>query len=345
MRIALVSTFVPLIKGGARNIVEWLESALVHEGHEVEVIYLPEIDDPETIFHQMAVFRWIDLSAADRVICFRPQSHLIQHDHKILWFIHHIRAFYDLWENAAYRGCPDDEKHREFRQALHAIDTLAIREAKQIFTNSKVVSERLNHFNGVKSEVLYPPVFKSEQFYCREYNDEIVCVCRIEHHKRQHLLISAMALTKTPVRLRLCGASSGLAYPEQLRNQIAALGVQHKVHFENEWITDAEKVEVLANCLAAAYLPEDEDSYGYPSIEASHAAKAILTTTDSGGVLELVVDGVNGFVTEPTPIQLADAMDRLFIDKKLAEKLGANARARLAEINISWSHVVKKLLS
>ncbi|MFT0171985.1 glycosyltransferase family 4 protein [Paraburkholderia mimosarum] len=345
MKIALVSTFVPFIRGGARNIVEWLEHALREKGHQVEIVYLPEVDSPDTLYQQMAAFRWIDLSSADRVICFRPQAHLIRHHHKILWFIHHIRAFYDLWDNDLYRGCPDDEKHRGFRKALHEADTAAILEAKHVFTNSRVVSERLKRYNNVSSEVLYPPVFKPERFFCRGYNDEIVYVCRVEHHKRQHLLISAMAQTKTHVRLRICGSSAGPYYPDELRRQIASLHVEHKVSFDDRWITEDEKAEILADCLAAAYLPEDEDSYGYPSVEASHASKAIITTTDSGGVVELVTDGLNGFVCEPDPQELANAMDRLFVDRHLARTMGQNAQNRLDEVKISWSHVIERLLA
>lgn len=345
MKIALVSTFVPFIYGGARNIVEWLQAMLEKEGHQVERIYLPQIDVPDLLFQQMAALRWVDVSSADRVICFRPQAHLIQHPHKILWFIHHIRSFYDLWDNPLYRGCPDDEKHRGLRAALHEADTAALREAKHIFTNSRVVTERLKHFNGVDSEILYPPVFESERYHCREYNDEIVCICRLEHHKRQHLLVDAMEFTKTPVRLRLCGSSSSDGYPNELKRRMAELGVEDRVTLDYRWITEEEKVEYFADCLATAYLPEDEDSYGYPSVEASHASKAIITVTDSGGVLELVQDGVNGFIAEPTAQSLAMAMDKLYLDRALAATMGANALKRLDEIHISWSHVLKRLLA
>lgn len=344
MKIALCSTFVPFINGGARNIVEWLQAMLEQEGHHVERIYLPEIDTPDLLFQQMAGFRWIDLSSADRVICFRPQAHLIPHPHKILWFIHHIRAFYDLWESP-YRGFPDDAKHRWIRDALHAADSAALHEAKHVFTNSKVVSARLKKFNNIESEVLYPPVFQPGRFRCRGYNDEIVYICRLEHHKRQHLLIEAMQHTKTPVRLRLCGASTGPDYPKDLQGLISTLALQERVILDHRWISEEEKVEYLADCLAAAYLPVDEDSYGYPSVEASHACKAILTTTDSGGVLELVQDGVNGFVAEPVPQALAEAMDKLYLDRKLAEAMGENACARLSELNVSWTHVLKRLLA
>jgi glycosyltransferase involved in cell wall biosynthesis len=344
MKIALVSSFVPFLYGGARNIVEWLQTMLEKEGHQVERIYLPEIDAPDLLFEQMIAFRWIDLSAADRVICFRPQAHLIRHPHKILWFIHHLRVFYDLWDSP-YRGCEDDLRHRGLRDALHQADTAALKEARHVFTNSQVVSDRLKHFNGIDSEVLYPPVFDADRFHTRGMSDEIVYVCRLEHHKRQHLLVEAMAHTTTPVRLRLCGSSSGTTYPDTLREQIVRLGLQERVLMENRWITEEEKVDYLADCLAAAYLPLDEDSYGYPSVEASHARKALLTTTDSGGVLELVRDGDNGFVAEPTPQALAQAMDKLYLDRGRTAAMGERALARLDELNISWSHVLKRLLA
>lgn len=344
MKIALCSSFIPFLPSGARNIVEWLQAMLEKEGHQVERVYLPEVDAPDLLFQQMAAFRWIDLSAADRVICFRPQSHLIRHPHKILWFIHHLRVFYDLWDTP-YRAYDDDLRHRGLRDALHRADTAALREARHVFTNSQVVSDRLRHFNGIDSEVLYPPVIGAERFHARGHNDEIVYVCRLEHHKRQHLLIEAMAHTRTPVRLRLCGASISNAYPDTLREQIAAAGLQGRVMLENRWISEQEKVDVLADCLAAAYLPLDEDSYGYPSIEASHASKALLTTSDSGGVLELVRDGDNGLVAAPTPQSLAAAMDRLYTDRQRTVAMGARALARLDELNISWSHVLKRLLA
>lgn len=344
MKIALCSSYVPFIQGGARNIVDWLHAMLLECGHQVECIYLPELDLPNRLFHQMAAFRWVDLTAAETVICFRPQSHLIPHPRKILWFIHHIRVFYDLWDTP-YRGFPDDPEHRGIRDALHEADTAALKEAKRIFTNSLVVSRRLKTFNNIDSEVLYPPVFKPERFHCRGYNDEIVYISRLEHHKRQHLLIEAMQHTRSPVRLRLSGVSSGPNYLKELHDRIADLNLWERVTLENRWVSEEEKVEQLSECLAAAYVPLDEDSYGYPSVEASHASKAVLTTTDSGGVLELVQDGLNGFVVEPDPRALAEAMDRIYLDRKLAGMLGQNAHARLGELKISWPHVLESLLA
>lgn len=344
MRIALCSSFLPLTNGGYRNIVEWLQPMLEEQGHQVEKVYLPEIDIPDVLFKQMMAFRWVNLDAADRIICFRPQAHLIPHRHKILWFIHHIRAFYDLWDSP-YRGFPDDLKHRGIRDALHHVDNAGLREAKAIFTNSRVVSNRLKTYNQIDSETLYPPVFQPERFHCSGFNDEIVCICRVEHHKRQHLLVEAMQHTRTPVRLRLSGTASGADYPRSLSRRASELNLCDRITLDNTWISEEEKVAQLAQCLAAAYIPLDEDSYGYPSVEASHASKPVLTTSDSGGVLELVQHGINGYITEPSPEALADAMDRLYLDRNKTTVMGRNALERLSDLQISWPHVLQRLLA
>lgn len=344
MKIALCSSFVPFINGGARNIVDWLQIILEEQGHQVEKIYLPQIDMPDLLFQQMMAYRWIDLEAADRLICFRPQSHLIPHHHKILWFIHHIRVFYDLW-NTSYRWFPDDLKHRGIRDTLYNVDNAGLREAKAIFTNSQVISDRLKTYNKIDSEVLYPPVFQPERFYCNKPNNELVYICRMEHHKRQHLLIEAMQYTKTPVQLRLSGVSGNADYFHNLSNRITELKLNERIFLDNRWISEEEKVEQLANCLAAAYIPLDEDSYGYPSIEASHAAKPILTTSDSGGVLELVQHGINGYIAEAEPRALAEAIDKLYLDRSKTMSMGKNAADRLVDLNISWEHVLRRLLA
>src|SRR5690606_5173094 len=107
-------------------------------------------------------------------------------------------------------------------------------------------------------------------------------------HKRQHLLIEAMAHVRSGVKLRICGSSSSAEHSAELRQFVARHGLSDKVTIDERWITEEEKVEFLAPALAVAYLPVDEDSYGYPSLEGAHSKKAVLTTTDSGGVLELV---------------------------------------------------------
>jgi glycosyltransferase involved in cell wall biosynthesis len=343
MRIALVSSAVPFINGGGRFIVEWAEAQLRAAGHNVERFYLPFADDPDLMLDQIAAYRLMDLTqSCERIITFRPPAHVIEHPDKICWFIHHIRTFYDLWDTP-YVGMPHTPKTRALRAALMEADTNGLASAKQLYTNSKVVADRVKRFNGLDAQVLYPPVWAPERFRCDGYGEEVVVICRVEPHKRQHLLIDAMEHARSAVRVRLCGVPANPAHGAAIEADIARRGLGQKVIFDNRWISEQEKVEMLAGALGVAYLPADEDSYGYPSIEGAHARKAVLTTTDSGGVLELVQHERNGFVEPPEPRAIAARLDQWFADRALARRMGEENCARLEELGITWPRVIEAL--
>jgi len=135
------------------------------------------------------------------------------------------------------------------------------------------------------------------------------------------------------------------AHLDAIRAAIMNQWLESKIIYEDRWISEEEKIERLAPALAVAYLPEDEDSYGYCSLEAAHARKPILTTEDSGGVLEFVKDRVNGLIVPPNPIALAEAMDRLFVDRANTARMGEANNRRLSELCINWDTVVESLTS
>ena len=344
MRIILASTFVPFVNGGARFIVEWLEEKLLDEGHQVERFYLPFLETPEDLLDQVSALRLIDVSdACDLLIAFRPPAYVLRHPNKVLWFIHHIRSYYDLWDGEY--GPAKTPINKAVRESLKSLDDVSLREARKVFTNSQVVADRLLAFNNVQAEPLYPPIRAPERFHCRSYGDELVAVCRMEPHKRQDVLIEALKHTRTPVKLRLCGKTSGEGFAGQLKAAAHDPKLKGRLVLDDRWISEDEKAELMAEALAAVYAPHDEDSYGYPSLEAAHAAKCVVTTTDSGGVLELIQDGRNGLVCAPDALSLARAFDRLYMDRALARRLGEANRDRLGELGIHWERVVSALTS
>jgi glycosyltransferase involved in cell wall biosynthesis len=72
------------------------------------------------------------------------------------------------------------------------------------------------------------------------------------------------------------------------------------------------------------------------------SGKAVITAGDSGGPLEFVRDGINGFVCDANPIALATAIDTLAADRTLAARLG-DAGLRVAR-TITWDGVIEQLL-
>ena len=99
---------------------------------------------------------------------------------------------------------------------------------------------------------------------------------------------------------------------------------------------------MYANSRAVLFIPRDED-YGYITLEAMAAGKAVITAADSGGPLEFVVNGNTGIIAAPSAQSIAEAIDQLAEDKNLAVRYGENGKKRLKDLNISWESVVKEL--
>ena len=121
------------------------------------------------------------------------------------------------------------------------------------------------------------------------------------------------------------------------------LNVDHRV----EWlghVTEEEKRRYYAHARGIIFPPLDED-YGYVTLEAMLASKPVITCDDSGGPLEFIRHEKTGLIAKPTPEGLASAMDKLWSDREHAKELGEAGRARYLALNISWSEVVKRLLS
>ena len=113
--------------------------------------------------------------------------------------------------------------------------------------------------------------------------------------------------------LRLIVAGDG-TQRENVERATHAAGVADRVTFLGS-VPDDTLIELYAGALAVVYPPYDED-FGYVTLEAFLARKPVVTCTDSGGPNEFVVDGVNGYVCEPSAPALADAIDRLAADRR-----------------------------
>ncbi|MEO8132012.1 MAG: glycosyltransferase family 4 protein [Bryobacteraceae bacterium] len=347
MKVVVATSISPFIDGGATQIASWLTQALREAGHEVDFFQLPFSPLYSEVLDQTLAFRLIDLSdRGERLIAIRTPSHLLRHPFKILWFIHHHRTAYDLW-GTRYQDFPNTPEGICYRDAIRRADAAAFGEARRIFCNSGVMAARIKKFNGVDAEVLYPPLLRPEVFRQDNCGDYILYVSRLTHHKRQWLAIQGMLHTKTQVRLIIAGQPDpdSRVYLRELETLAQSKELGGRVSIIPRWIPEQEKIDLLANCLASIYIPLDEDSYGYPSLEAHHAGKAVITATDSGGTLELIRDRENGFVVPPDPEAIGRAMDELYRDRNLARTMGERGRRRIGELGISNEKMLQKLLS
>lgn len=344
MKIAIVNNYVPFIYGGAEFLADSLKDKLIEYGHEVLLVKLPfNWEPPSTILEHMLSARLIRLEGIDRVIALKFPAYYVNHPNKILWLLHQFRQVYDLW-NTPYQGIPATLEGKRIKEIIIQTDNRYLNAVKKIYTNSGIVSGRLKKYNDIDSEVLYPPLMDADRFHCMEYGDYFFYPSRISHGKRQHLVVESMKYTKSDVRLIIAGNPDTKEDFEYLQAIIKKGNLQNRVTVLNKYISQEYKAELFANALGCTYTPYYEDSYGYVTLEAYHSRKPVITCSDSGGTDVVVKNGITGSVVPPEPEAIAEAMDELYYDKKLAKKMGTEGLNNINAMEITWDKVIKALI-
>jgi glycosyltransferase involved in cell wall biosynthesis len=345
MRVAVTTTQLPFMRGGAELHAESLVRELRNAGHESELVTMPFRFQPaEEVLRSMDAWSAEDLARldcgdVDAVICLKFPTYYLTHPKRIVWLLHQHRAVYDLWQTEFDGGVSQTPVGRALREEIVRRDTMALRTARALFTNSATVSRRLERFNGVASVPLYHPPAGWESFYGADALPYIFYPSRLQPLKRQELLIRAMARVRAPVCAIIAGEG---ALHSHLEHLIERLDLQARVRLVGR-ISDSEMRAWYAHALGVFFGPRDED-YGYVTLEAMLSSKPVITCTDSGGPLEFVVSGETGFLVDPTPEAIADAIERLHADHSRAADMGHAARRRYDAMMPSWDVVIRTLL-
>jgi glycosyltransferase involved in cell wall biosynthesis len=340
-RIVVCEAQVPFVHGGAEMHVRELVRELRERGFQAELVSVPFKWYPkEEILPHAAAWRLLDLSESngqpiDLVIASKFPTYFVRHPRKVTWLIHQYRAAYELC-GTDYSDFSHIESDVGLRDRLIRLDTEMLGECRRIFANARNTAQRLAKFNGLAAEALYHPPRLASRLRSGPHGDYLLSVGRIESVKRVDLLVRAMARVDTPLRLVVAGAGTQRTNVERLA---ASLGVLDRVTFLGTAADDL-LLDLYAGALAVVYPPFDED-FGYVTLEAFLARKPVITCTDSGGPTEFVVDGVNGFVCEPQPEALADAINQLARTRGRAAALGEAGRQVAARI--TWDGVIEKL--
>jgi glycosyltransferase involved in cell wall biosynthesis len=344
MRVAVVNTHVPFVRGGAEVLAGGLVAHLREHGHQVELVRLPfRWYPPHKVLEHMLAARLTRIEGVDRVIGLKFPAYFVPHDDKVMWVLHQHRQVYDLWGTES-QDPPDTIEGRSIRKAIVKADNRFLPEAQRLFAISQVSADRMFAFNGLRAQVLYPPLPSQGGYRAGEAGDYLFFPSRIAGNKRQALAAAAMRHVRSGIRLVIAGQPD---YPwalDALLEVTSAPDLEDRVEVRPGWLPEEDKLELLANCLGVLFPPLDED-YGYITLESFLASKPVITCADSGGPLEFVQDGTSGYVSEPQPEAIGEAIDRLAADRGRARAMGEAGHERVRELDITWEHVVAELTS
>lgn len=348
-RILVLGVKVPFTHGGQEVLVSSLVKKLRECGHEADTIELPYNPLPkENLLAQVALWRSLDLTTfagvkIDLVIGTKFPSYYARHPRKSVWLVHQLRSIYDLY-GGPYSDIGDDPRDEVVRTLLTRGDEQALKECTFRAAISENVARRLEVFNGLPAKVLYPPLAFGDRYRSERPEPYILAVGRICRIKRLDLIINALPHIEN-LSLKVVGVCDEPGTIEFLHNEIAKHNISSRVEFLGR-VDDEQLIALYARATAVYYAPYDED-YGYVTLEAMASGRPVVTATDSGGTLEFISNGKNGYVADPTPVAVATAFNTIVREQQF-EQLSRCARMSVEELGIleqSWEGVIQHLLS
>jgi glycosyltransferase involved in cell wall biosynthesis len=345
LKVSIVTNMAPFVWGGAEELAVNLHRELGLAGADVELMRIPFAWEPsDRLVDEVAFCKQLEIRNADLVIAMKfPAYHVRSHKKKI-WLIHQYRQAYDFYDNG-HTNIPNSASGDSVRKLIVDEDNALFRATGRVFTISEEVSQRLLRYNGVSSETMRAPLNDPFLFTGGEPCGYILAAGRVNAAKRQSLLVEAMRHLPPSAKLIVAGPPDSPADAEDLRSRVRRNGLEDRVKLDLRFLSRQELATYVNEANAIAYLPFMEDSYGYVTMEAFEARKPVITTTDSGEVQILVMDGVTGRVCNPGPEELAQAMSQLLENPDMAHRLGLEAHAFWRGKDINWSRHIERLLS
>lgn len=346
MKIAIATTQVPFIYGGAEFLVEVLRKKLIEAGHEACVIKLPFFWNPNhRILESLMIAKLTRTPNVDMLLGMKFPAYCINHPNKRMWLMHQYRQAYDLG-GTEYDPFTQSAEDQEIKRAVHKADERSLKNVQgTFFTISPLVTERLKKFNGIDSVPLCSPLIDEELYHPGDFGDYLFFPSRVNASKRQWLAVEALRYVKSDVKLVLAGCGDSKQDEERIIKLIEKHNLKSKVTYLNRFISQEEKAELYSKSLGSVYVPYHEDSYGYITLEAMYSGKPVISTTDAGGTSLLVKDGETGYMTEPQPQAIAEAMDKLYNNKATARSMGANGLPLINQRGYTWANTIRRLLA
>ncbi|HEY2704240.1 MAG TPA: glycosyltransferase [Candidatus Dormibacteraeota bacterium] len=277
------------------------------------------------------------------------------------WAVPWVHSFHTLARMKAAAGMPDEPTRGEAEQVI-------ARAAGRLVAMSPAEERALIELYGVDPDTVcvVPPGVDMEHYQPRPTGRTrarlgllgrrvVVYAGRLERLKGADLFIDAVAeLLRSPgtedVVALVCGDDSGDGRRQSRhaggeRGRLEALvrerGLEGRVRFLGA-VPPSRLAELYA-LAEVCVVPSHTESFGLVALEAQASGTPVVATA-VGGLVEVVENGVTGFLLEGRdPAAFAGRIGELLGDTALRERMGAAARERAGRY--TWDRSVERLLA
>lgn len=158
----------------------------------------------------------------------------------------------------------------------------------------------------------------------------LLFVGRLGQEKNIGLLLESFRLVNTEINQTTLVLVGGGPEEEELRTEAGRLGIGEKVIF-----TGTLPPEEVANCYAGSDIfvfSSVSETQGIVIAEAKAAGLPVVAV-GAYGVSEMVEHGMDGYLTEPEPLQLAKYICHVLKYDNLRKQLGSRAKANATKLS------------
>lgn len=209
----------------------------------------------------------------------------------------------------------------------------------KIVTTSQFLKKELVRLGATRNKIIIVgaagQTFNKKKIYKKENRSgvKLLCVGHIREIKGQIILIQALNYLKDldwDITLVGDASPSDIYYKKELNEEIKRSNQSDRVF----WAGRLEG-ERLAEAYAASNIvvvPSLYEGYGLVIREAMSSGIPVVAS-NVGGIPEILINGVNGFlVPAADPVALADALRMIILDPKLRSQMGALGRKHEATL-------------
>ena len=220
---------------------------------------------------------------------------------------------------------------------------------RRVINCSYDTKKRLSKFYGrnqKKLDVVHLGVDVSRIDAIKATKDEtpsVLYVGRLVPHKHVEDLIQAIKQVKKKipaVQLRIIG--TGIEQ-KNLKQLVRKLKLQNNTVFYGT-LKHYDDVLRIMKQSSVLVLPSMREGFGLVLIEANACRKPVIAYK-TGGVVDIIKEGVNGFLIPPRNIErLSEAIENVLQDGILANRLGSQGRGRVERL-FNWDIAAKNVLN
>ncbi len=377
MKILMLTwEYPPRVVGGIARVVYDISRTLLKDGHDVTVITYKDGDAPyfeddkgvkvyrvdNYMINPNNFIDWVMqlnfnlVAKANEVMAEQGKFDVIHaHDWLVAYAAKTLKNSYNIPIVATIHATEAGRNsgiHDEQQRYINDTEWMLTYESAEVIVNSNYMKGELQRLFGLPYEKinvipngvnlnLFNGIERDYNFrrkYAMDNEKIILFMGRLVYEKGIQHLISAMPKILNgyhDAKLVICGKGGML---DELRNQVNAMGIGHKVYFAG--YMNGKDVQRMYKAADVAVFPSTYEPFGIVALEAMLSENPIVVS-DIGGLNEIVDHRVNGMKAYcGNSNSIADSILELLYDHKLCNEITKRAKNKVRN-EYNWSKIAQ----